>query len=138
MTVYANFFGGAFFNGGFFGPGIDSGGHGSAEGGADDDGAYAEPRRVIIRGKPYTVTSKAQYLGLLARGRRDHAREQADTVIARSQETAKESLQARQTAETGALLHALLEREAKKKPKAVPIESDEIPIELLMLIAANE
>lgn len=47
---------------------VPVGGHGSAEGGED---IYEEPRRVVIRGKAYTVTSKAQYLGLLARGRRD-------------------------------------------------------------------
>ena len=137
MTTYSNFFGGAFFGGGFFGPGVDTvvGGHGS-EGG--EEGAYEEPRRVIIQGKPYTVRSKQEYLGLIARGKRDKAREDADAAIARSQVAARTALQERvedTTAETAALLHALLAKEAKKKLPIV--ETDEIPVQILMMMAAD-
>lgn len=134
-----NFFGGQFFGGGFFGdnPPDQVGGHGSGEGA---EGDYAEPRRVMVRGKPYTVRSKSEYLGLLARGKRDAARESADAVIARSQEQARQALDARKgdpaTAETATLLHALLEREAKQKKPVVAVYN-EIPIEILMLMAAE-
>lgn len=111
------------------------GGHGSEEG----DDPYAEPRRVVIAGKPYTVRSKNEYLGLLARSKRDRARKSADVAIAVAQEAARNALAVRQTqdttAETAHLLHAML---ARDKAKSKRIEDDAIPIELLMLIAANE
>lgn len=134
-----SFFNGAFFGGEFFSTPTGSatavvGGHGSEE-----YGTYEEPRRVFIDGKPYTVSSKAQYLGLLARARRDKARSErtAEESIARAQAAAREALQARQVEETRTLLHDLLAREAKRKPKLEPAEDDAIPMELLMMIATE-
>ena len=140
MTVFTNFFGGAFFGGGFFGAGSDAAGHGTGEG---DDGVYAEPRRVFIDGRPYTVRSKAEYLGLLARSRRDKSRIEAEEAIERSQDAAREAVlarQATQTAETASLLHAMLAREESKRKPIAPaskmvLGEDAIPMEILMLIA---
>ena len=112
---------------------IPVGGHGSEEG----DDPYEEPRRVTIAGKPYTVRSKAEYLGLLARGRRDKAREQADQAIQDAQDAAREALRSRKgedaTQETARLLHAVLERQRVIEP----FQTDAIPLQLLMLIAAD-
>ena len=115
---------------------VVTGGSGSE----DDDGSYSEPRRVLINGKPYTVRSKAEYLGLLARGKRDRARQDADAVIGRSQDVAREALFARKaTEETATLLHALLAREEKNRPKVsdAPFETDAIPLQILMMMAAD-
>lgn len=131
------FFDGQFFGGGFFGdnPSDQVGGHGSGEGAED---AYAEPRRVMVRGKPYTVRSKAEYLGLLARGKRDQARESADAAIARSQESARAALDARKvdpaTAETATLLHALLARQQEARALA---QKHGMPVQILMMVAAD-
>ena len=129
-----NFFGGQFFGGGFFGSGGPTaivGGHGS------DQEPYDEPRRVTIAGKPYTVRSKQEYLGLLARSRRDKAREDANSTIQAAQDAAREALQSRTredaTQETARLLHAVLERQRVIEP----FQTDAIPLQLLMLIAAD-
>ena len=99
----------------------------------------------MIDGKAYTVRSKAQYLGLLARSKRDQSRalQQAERVIERSQETAREALQARQVQETASLMQAVMAKEdakyeamqkKKKKDITVAIDEEGLPIEVLMLI----
>lgn len=146
MTVFTNFFGGAFFGGGFFGAGTAAAGHGS-----DQDGdRYDEPRRVMIAGKPFTVRSKGEYLALLRKfGRKDvpaalpqAAKDKAEAIIARAQETAREALQARQTVEIAALLHAKLtaeEARRRREDRAFidALEQDHIPLPLLMMLAAD-
>lgn len=104
----------------------------------------------MIAGKPFTVRSKGEYLALLRRfGRKDIPREakqpaqkQAEAVIARAQEQARDSLSARQTAEIAALLHAKIARDAvagelTALAMARRITEDAIPVELLMLMAAD-
>lgn len=116
-------------------PVVVVGGSGAGDGAED---AYAEPRRVMVRGKPYTVRSKNEYLGLLARGKRDQARESADAAIARSQDTARAALDARKvdeaTEETAMLLHALLARQEEASALA---EKNRIPVQIMMMVAAD-
>jgi hypothetical protein len=100
-------------------------------GSEDADGEYAEPRRVYIKGKPFTVHSKAQYLGLLARQRRDKARTSADAIISKAQDAAREAVarreepSAQRTAEIATLLQIALD---KRK----------LSMALVLLIASNE
>ena len=128
-----NFFGGAFFGGGFFGQlPVQSGGHGQGEEGREIEDVYSEPRRVVIAGKAFTVRSKSQYLGLLAKysrkpkaNRARTAEKQASQIVEEAREKAREALSAKQIEETATLIRLALEKRKRT----------ELPVEVLMLIA---
>ena len=129
---------GAWFGTAWFTGGISPtvGGHGSAQDGDD----YDEPRRVYIDGKPYTVRNKAEYLYWVAQARKSaHTPDkQAPEAIPAPIEVAQPVIERIQADALESLRNVQAMAAAARMAKPEPVIDNEIPTEILMLMAYED